>query len=246
MVLAVTTEDIGGAEGYMEATSERNLLAAGQELSAAFWKYCDAVKAHFAHPDAVLAPDEFMTFGNLPANLDHSLVRWRKAIAFIEANALVAARNADGREWKDALDPGGLFYFASLARPDDKSYRSRLEIVQAKEAARLERMEDDLSHLCGRPTLSGKPCRKVAAYWPGSGRKAGCSVHLNEAERAQLSSIWDQVVAEFDCPGCSSSAGQECDPDSLVLIDGFYATPKAFNGRSVHSPRLELLTSRHA
>jgi hypothetical protein len=40
-------------------------------------------------------------------------------------------------------------------------------------------------------------------------------------------------------------AGQECDPDSLVLIDGFYATPKAFNGRSVHSPRLELLTSRH-
>jgi hypothetical protein len=67
------------------------------------------------------------------------------------------------------------------------------------------------------------------------GRKSACSVHLDEDEKEDLTRIWDQVVAGFDCPGWAATAGQECNEDSLVLVDGFYPTPKAFNGRNVHT-----------
>ncbi|MHA7209594.1 hypothetical protein [Arthrobacter sp. MDT1-65] len=62
---------------------------------------------------------------------------------------------------------------------------------------------------------------------------------MDDAEKVELAAIWEQVVITVDCPGCTSKASQKCSIDKLVPLNGFFATPKAFLGRLVHSPRLD-------
>ncbi|WP_284990194.1 hypothetical protein [Arthrobacter sp. efr-133-TYG-120] len=239
----MTPPDNNADEEIFDAKPERKLLAAGQDLSAALWRYYEAVQSYHSDPASTLSLDEFMGHfsKNLIVNIDHSLVGWRRAIALVEANARVATRNPRGLEWKDPLHPGALMYYARVAAPEDLGYRDRLRIVNAKEHARLDQVEQELSHVCGHPTHSRKPCRKLPTFWPGSGRKSACSIHLTANELAEVSALWDRIVDEFTCPGCAAKAGEECSDDTMVLVDGFYPTPKALKGRSVHTPRLQLL-----
>jgi hypothetical protein len=130
---------------------------------------------------------------------------------------------------------------ASLPRPRKKPVQIVEKEDMASVLAAIRKHGEDKMQLV-RP--GPRQNMDIAAFWPGVGRKSACSVHLNEVEKDELQGIWDQVVAKFDCPGCSAIAGQECNEDSLVIIDGFYPTSKAFNGRSVHTPRLALLPDR--
>ncbi|TKV28559.1 hypothetical protein FDK12_07835 [Arthrobacter sp. NamB2] len=227
----------------IKAKLERDLLAAGRELSKAFKIYEQAEIALRTSPDCLLRPDESMQFEGMSRSFDQALGEWRRAIDLVETNPRVAERSSRGRAWRDPLDPGGLHYFVSLAGPDDLDYRTRLQQAWEREEFRLEAMEEDLAQVCGRATRNGTPCQSLGAYWPGGARKSGCTRHMTPDEKAQLSALWDEVVATIDCPGCVSRAGVACDPDKMVPVDGFFPTPKSFNGRVVHTPRLNAFAS---
>lgn len=175
-----------------------------------------------------------------------------QAVSIVDDGLPVAEFGADGRRWTGPQAPGNIVILNQLASDDGLDYWSQRDANERHSARQQNKLERELSTLCGRPRKGdGQPCRSKAMYRPGSGRDDGfgCHLHLTTDEKRQLEEAADTIERSVSCPGCAANAGESCripedggltpSQAGLKLVDGEWARVRSVGGRRIHLPRIE-------
>lgn len=218
-----------------------SLLSAARSVYKSLVAYRTAAETYKQEPMAL--PPILAGLTTLQESLLDEIPLFEQALQIMQSESLVAPRDDRGLEWAGPQTPEAIIMYSQLAEPGDLDYRTQLSLATTKNAVRKAARDDVLTARCGRPTATGAPCKTRSAYWPLRGYSGSCARHLEQAEAALLTEMYDRAIANVDCPGCGRVAGKSCSQEAREVraIDGQWPSLKAFNSRRLHTARLDLI-----
>lgn len=171
-----------------------------------------------------------------PRNLLHSVQEMETAYSYIANEGRVPAETKNGANWIPPIPTGVLAHLASLATAGDETFRNQA----AQNLAKHQRIETQRKTEADAYCLHGNTCRNRRVTWPGRSQGPACWRHVTEAEKIELSELYDHAVQTLSCRACHAAIGEPCAEGTLeTRIDGYYSPVRSFNKRKLHKVRLD-------